>query len=138
MAKRGTFGGSRFGSPTYGKSGFNRGFGRASFGRKGMELEEGGITKDMMDFFKSMQSGNFGMKRSKGGAQEPKPVAPGIAYPGPIMGYPQPVNPGPVATAAISPVGNKPGPAPKPKAAPTGTPKSTPVKFRPKLLKLGR
>lgn len=137
MAKRGTFGGSRFGSPTYGKSGFKRGFGRASFGRRGMELEESGITKDMMDFFKSMQSGDFGMKRGKGGAQEPKPVAPGIPHSGPGIKYPHKLSPAPV-DIAYSPVGNKPGPAPKPKAAPTGTPKSTPVKFRPKLLKLGR
>jgi len=135
MAKRGTFGGSRFGSPTYGKSGFKRGFGRASFGRRGMELEEGGITRDMMDFFKSMQSGNFGMKPDKGGAQEQKPVRFGRL---PEISYRQPIVPAPVVAAPAAPKANKPGPAPKPKAAPTGTPKSTPVKFRPKLLKLGR
>jgi hypothetical protein len=95
-----------------------------------MEPEEGGVTRDMMDFFKSMQSGNFGMKPDKGGAQEQKPVRLGRPYPG--------ISPAPVVAHAAAPKADKPEPAPKPKAAPTGTPKSTPVKFRPKLLKLGR
>lgn len=135
MAKRGTFGGSRFGSPSYGKSGFKRGFGRASFGRKGAMLEEGGIAKEMMNFFKQMQSGGFGMKPGKeGGPAERAPRQ----RPTP-MPQPQPVTPAPAIAAPLPQAANKPGgPAAKPKAAPTGTPKTTPVKFRPKVLKLGR
>jgi len=64
MAKRGTFGGTRFGGPGYGKAGFKRGFGRASFGRKADIGLGGGIAKDMMDFFKDMQSGKFGMTKT--------------------------------------------------------------------------
>lgn len=134
MAKRGTFGGSRFGSPSYGRAGFKRGFGRASFGRKGAMFEEGGIAKEMMNFFKQMQSGGPQPGRGNQGTGGGRPSR---TLPLPvikIMPMPERIMPAPAPQAP-----NKPGsPAAKPKVAPTGTPKTTPVKFRPKVLKLGR
>ena len=54
MAKRGMFGGSRFGYTSFGKSGFKRGFGRASFGRNSGQYGYG-IAEDMMQMFQKMQ-----------------------------------------------------------------------------------
>ena len=133
MAKRGTFGGTRFGSPAYGRTGFKRGFGRASFGRKGDVGLGGGIAKDMMDFFKDMQSGKFGMAKTPQADQpsvsrpRPSPIA------GPLYEPPTFVS-NPFYDSPETPVpGSKMGPK-----NPTGTPKGKPAKFRPKLTKIGR
>ena len=135
MAKRGTFGGTRFGGPGYGKAGFKRGFGRASFGRKGDIGLGGGIAKDMMDFFKDMQSGKFGMTKTpqaglpteRPSRRRPSPVD------GPLYEAPAFVQ-NPYYDSPETPVpGSKMGP-PKP----TGTPKSKPAKFRPKLTRGAR
>jgi hypothetical protein len=133
MAKRGTFGGTRFGSPAYGKTGFKRGFGRASFGRKGDIGLGGGIAKDMMDFFKDMQSGKFGMTKTPqadqpaGRRPRPSPIG------GPLYEAPAFVQ-NPYYDSPETPVpGSKMGP-PKP----TGTPKGKPAKFRPKLTRGAR
>ena len=133
MAKRGTFGGTRFGSPAYGRTGFKRGFGRASFGRKGDVGLGGGIAKDMMDFFKDMQSGKFGMAKTPQADQpsvsrpRPSPIA------GPLYEPPTFVS-NPFYDSPETPVpGSKMGP-PKP----TGTPKTVKVKFRPKLTRSAR
>ena len=133
MAKRGTFGGTRFGGPGYGKAGFKRGFGRASFGRKADIGLGGGIAKDMMDFFKDMQSGKFGMTKTpqanQPAATRPKPSP----IDGPLYQPPAFVS-NPYYDSPETPVpGSKMGP-PKP----TGTPKSKPPKFRPKLTKGAR
>ena len=133
MAKRGTFGGTRFGSPAYGRTGFKRGFGRASFGRKGDVGLGGGIAKDMMDFFKDMQSGKFGMAKTPQADQpsvsrpRPSPIAGPLYEPPTFVSNPFYDSPG---TAMP---GSNMGP-PKP----TGTPKGKPAKFRPKLTKIGR
>ena len=133
MAKRGTFGGTRFGSPAYGRTGFKRGFGRASFGRKGDVGLGGGIAKDMMDFFKDMQSGKFGMTKTPQ-ADQPAAIRP---RPSPIAGplYEPPTfvsNPFYDGPGTEMPGSNM-GP-PKP----TGTPMGKKVKFRPKLTPIGR
>ena len=137
MAKRGTFGGTRVGSPAYGRTGFKRGFGRASFGRKGNVGLGGGIAKDMMDFFKNMQSGKFGMAKTPQADQpsvsSPRPRPSPIA--GPLYQPPTFVS-NPFYDSPETPVpGSNMGP-PKP----TGTPKGKPAKFRfrPKLTKIGR
>lgn len=133
MAKRGTFGGTRFGSPTYGRTGFKRGFGRASFSRKADLGFEGGIAKEMMDFFKQMQSGKFGAT---------KPPQAEQARSAPSGGRIRTVKPEPITVRipgkefltgggaisittgqGINEAGSK----------PTGTPKTKRVKFRPKL-----
>ena len=136
MAKRGTFGGSRFGSPTYGRTGFKRGFGRAAFSRKADLGFESGIAKDMMDFFKNMQSGKFGMGGGKPeGAQQRQPRTK-TPQPEPITiktpGYEFLTGGG--ATSFSTGQGiNEAGAKPK-----TGTPKQKPVKFRPKLTRGAR
>jgi hypothetical protein len=128
MAKRGTFGGTRFGSPTYGRTGFKRGFGRASFSRKADLGFGGGIAQEMMDFFKQMQSGKFGTIRPPQAEQpaqrgpRPRPV------PGPLYEAPTLVQNPYWDTPETEMPGSKMGP-PKP----TGTPKTKKVKFRPKL-----
>ena len=131
MAKRGTFGGTRFGSPAYGRTGFKRGFGRASFGRKGDIGLGGGIAKDMMDFFKDMQSGKFGMTKTPQAGlpteRQPRPV------PGPLYEAPEFVQ-NPYYDSPDTPM---PGPKMGPQK-PTGTPKGKPAKFRPKLTKGAR
>ena len=135
MAKRGTFGGTRFGSPTYGRTGFKRGFGRASFSRKADLGFESGIAKDMMDFFKQMQSGKFGTTKppqaERAPSQEriraPKPESITVRIPGREFltgGGAISVTTG----QGINEAGSK----------PTGTPKSKPVKFRPKLTRGAR
>jgi hypothetical protein len=135
MAKRGTFGGTRFGGPGYGKAGFKRGFGRASFGRKADIGLGGGIAKDMMDFFKDMQSGKFGMTKTPqaGLPTERQPRRRPSPVEGPLYEAPAFVQ-NPYYDSPDTPVpGSKMGP-PKP----TGTPKGKPAKFRPKLTRGAR
>lgn len=130
MAKRGTFGGSRFGGPGYGRAGFKRGFGRASFSRKADLGFEGGIAKDMMDFFKQMQSGKFGMPQAP--AQQERIRRP---RPEPVLG-PITQLPGP---GAIPYWDSPETTVDKPKVSqPTGTPKQKKVIFRPKLTRGAR
>lgn len=137
MAKRGTFGGTRFGSPTYGRTGFKRGFGRASFSRKADLGFGSGIAKDMMDFFKQMQSGKFGAAKPPQAAQPSAPSAsrqkPTPVIPGPLYQPPTLVQNPYWDTPETTMPGSKMGP-PKP----TGTPKTTKVKFRPKLTRGAR
>ena len=133
MAKRGTFGGSRFGSPTYGRTGFKRGFGRASFGRKAEIGLGGGIAKDMMDFFKDMQSGKFGATKPPQAEQPAGRMTRPSPIPGPLYDRPEIVKNPFYDSPETDMPGSKMGP-PKP----TGTPKTTKVKFRPKLTRGAR
>jgi len=54
MAKKGTFGGNRFGGSEYGTTGVKRGFGRSSFGRSGRGGVRG-IDQDLMEYFKNQE-----------------------------------------------------------------------------------
>jgi hypothetical protein len=142
MAKRGTFGGSRFGGPGYGKAGFKRGFGRASFGRS-RDIVSSGIEQEMMNFFKMAQGGKF--DRETGAFMAPKPPQQegGLSRrrtPSPSAQEPITVKipslefltgGGRVSNTTGQGI-NEAGPRP------TGTPKSKPVKFRPKLTRGAR
>ena len=136
MAKRGTFGGTRFGGPGYGKAGFKRGFGRASFGRKADIGLGGGIAKDMINFFKDMQSGKFGMGGNRPEAvQEQRPARTRTPQPESItVKIPsREFLTGGGSTSFTTGQGiNEAG------TRPTGTPKQKPIKFRPKLTRGAR
>ena len=141
MAKRGTFGGTRFGSRAYGRTGFKRGFGRSSFGRKGDVGLGSGIAKDMMDFFKHMQSGKFGMamppqaNQLSGSGPRPRPSPSPIA--GPLYESPAFVSNPFYDSPETAMPGSNMGPS-KPTGKPKSKPPTFPVKFRPKLTRSAR
>ena len=137
MAKKGTFGGSRFGGPEYGKTGFKRGFGRAGFGKK-REFISTGIEEEMMSFFKNAVGGKFDFSTGEFKFPQSKQQESGIKSPrgskAPSQGSITVRIPGKEFLTGGGPISMTTGQGisempPKP----TGTPKTKKVKFRPKL-----
>ncbi len=128
MAKRGTFGGSRFGYTGFGRSGFKKGFGRASFGTAQ------GVAQEMMRMFKEMHTPGFDKKFGQTGPVQIPRERPFRPVPDPGAGtYVRPLEP-------TNPFYDNPEtPMPGPKMGPPkAQAKQKPVKFRPKLTRGAR
>jgi hypothetical protein len=138
MAKRGSFGGSRFGYSGFGRSGFKKGFGRSSFGQ-GQAVSGFGIAEEMMRMFKEMQTPKFGMKPE---AREQTVGGPAAARKF-TSGQGMPVIPRRSENTFTTPPLSFLNPEGTPAQAETGTmpkggPKQKKVKFRPKLTRGAR